>query len=105
MAYTNVIIFSGLASALSAFLVWGFGHNLGLVFAFVITFGAIVSRMTVSTVYAANVHHVLMPLTSMQSGGFSSVTPSASSDIVGTTHLGSGESPLMLMRSSTSSNL
>ncbi|KAF8309075.1 MFS general substrate transporter [Clavulina sp. PMI_390] len=58
VAYTNVIIFSGAVSALSAFLVWGFSHNLGSLFAFVIVFGAIC-------------------------GGFSSISVPASVDIAG----------------------
>lgn len=42
IAYTNVIIFSGTVSALSAFFMWGFAHNLATIFAFVVVFGAIV---------------------------------------------------------------
>lgn len=40
--YTGVIVFSGLGSALAAYLLWGFAHELGLIFAFVIIFGSIV---------------------------------------------------------------
>ena len=48
MMYTHLIIISGALSALSAFLMWGFAHNLASVFAFVVVFGIIVSFSPVS---------------------------------------------------------
>lgn len=42
-AYTRIMIFSGLVSALSAYLILGFAHNLGIIYLFVIVFGSIVS--------------------------------------------------------------
>ncbi|ELU45212.1 MFS_1 domain-containing protein [Rhizoctonia solani AG-1 IA] len=56
--YQYVVIASGAGAALSAYLLWGFAHSLGLIFAFVIVFGSI-------------------------SGGFGSVWPAASVDIAG----------------------
>ncbi|CAE6376796.1 unnamed protein product [Rhizoctonia solani] len=56
--YQYVVIASGAGAALSAYLLWGFAHSLGLVFAFAIVFGSI-------------------------SGGFGSVWPAASVDIAG----------------------
>ncbi|KZT57503.1 MFS general substrate transporter [Calocera cornea HHB12733] len=44
VSYSRVIMISGLGAALSAYLVWGFARNLGLIFAFVILFGSLVSR-------------------------------------------------------------
>lgn len=43
MDYTHVIVFSGIGSALSAFLMWGFAKSIGMIFTFVIVFGGIVS--------------------------------------------------------------
>ncbi|KAH7335696.1 MFS general substrate transporter [Rhizoctonia solani] len=37
--YPYVIIISGAGASLSAYLLWGFAHNLGVIFAFVIIFG------------------------------------------------------------------
>ncbi|CAE6394664.1 unnamed protein product [Rhizoctonia solani] len=59
--YPYVIIISGAGTSLSAYLLWGFAHNLGVVFAFVIVFG-------------------------LMSGGFTSIWPAASADIVGPEH-------------------
>ncbi|KAG9081174.1 hypothetical protein FRC06_005752 [Ceratobasidium sp. 370] len=59
--YPYVIILSGTGASLSAYLLWGFAHNLGLIFAFVVVFGSL-------------------------SGGFSSIWPAACSDIVGPDH-------------------
>ncbi|KAG8782811.1 hypothetical protein FRC12_020383 [Ceratobasidium sp. 428] len=59
--YPYVIILSGVGASLSAYLLWGFAHNLGLIFAFVVVFGSL-------------------------SGGFSSIWPAACSDIVGPDH-------------------
>ncbi|KAG8782812.1 hypothetical protein FRC12_020384 [Ceratobasidium sp. 428] len=59
--YPYVIVASGVGASLSAYLLWGFAHNLGLIFAFVIVFGSL-------------------------SGGFTSVWPTACSDIVGPDH-------------------
>ncbi|KAH7335030.1 major facilitator superfamily domain-containing protein [Rhizoctonia solani] len=59
--YHYIIAASGAGASLSAYLLWGFAHNLGTIFAFVIVFGAL-------------------------SGGFSSVWPAASADIVGPDH-------------------
>ncbi|CAE6481324.1 unnamed protein product [Rhizoctonia solani] len=56
--YQYVIVISGAGAALSAYLLWGFAHSLGLIFAFVIVFGSL-------------------------SGGFASVWPAASADIAG----------------------
>ncbi|CUA69955.1 hypothetical protein RSOLAG22IIIB_08798 [Rhizoctonia solani] len=56
--YQYVIVVSGAGAALSAYLLWGFAHSLGLVFAFAIVFGSL-------------------------SGGFASVWPAASADIAG----------------------
>ncbi|CAE6466088.1 unnamed protein product [Rhizoctonia solani] len=56
--YHYVIIISGAGAALSAYLLWGFAHSLGLIFAFVVVFGSL-------------------------SGGFASVWPAASVDIAG----------------------
>ncbi|KAH7322171.1 major facilitator superfamily domain-containing protein [Rhizoctonia solani] len=56
--YQYVIVVSGTGAALSAYLLWGFAHSLGLIFAFVIVFGSL-------------------------SGGFASVWPAASADIAG----------------------
>lgn len=54
MDYTHIIIFSGLGSALSAFLMWGFAKSLGMIFAFVIMFGSIVS-LPIGQVHEKNV--------------------------------------------------
>ncbi|KAL5638584.1 hypothetical protein ACGC1H_005300 [Rhizoctonia solani] len=59
--YSYVIITSGVGASLSAYLLWGFAHNLGIIFAFVIAFGTL-------------------------SGGFSSIWPAASAEIVGPDH-------------------
>ncbi|CAE7198992.1 unnamed protein product [Rhizoctonia solani] len=56
--YQYVIVISGTGAALSAYLLWGFAHSLGLIFAFVVIFGSL-------------------------SGGFASVWPAASVDIAG----------------------
>ncbi|KAJ3776698.1 MFS general substrate transporter [Lentinula raphanica] len=56
--YAGVILFSGLGSALAAFLLWGFATNLGLVFAFALVFGGL-------------------------SGGFPGVWPAAATEIAG----------------------
>ncbi|KAJ1300350.1 hypothetical protein OPQ81_005170 [Rhizoctonia solani] len=56
--YPYAIIISGTGASLSAYLLWGFAHNLGVIFAFVIVFG-------------------------LMSGGFTSIWPAASADIVG----------------------
>ncbi|KAG8679833.1 hypothetical protein FRC11_003247 [Ceratobasidium sp. 423] len=56
--YQYVIIISGAGAALSAYLLWGFAHSLGLIFAFAVIFGSL-------------------------SGGFASVWPAASVDIAG----------------------
>ncbi|KAF8601580.1 MFS general substrate transporter [Ceratobasidium sp. AG-I] len=56
--YAYVMIASGAGAALSAYLLWGFAHSLGLIFAFVVVFGSL-------------------------SGGFTSVWPAACSDIAG----------------------
>ncbi|ELU45213.1 MFS_1 domain-containing protein [Rhizoctonia solani AG-1 IA] len=58
MPYQYVIIVSGAGAALSAYLLWGFAHSLGLIFAFAIVFGSL-------------------------GGGFASVWPAASVDIAG----------------------
>ncbi|KAI0260582.1 major facilitator superfamily domain-containing protein [Gloeopeniophorella convolvens] len=54
--YTRVMILSGLVSSVLAYVLWGFAHNLALVFVFVVLFGSI-------------------------SGGFSSVWPPAAAEI------------------------
>ncbi|CAE6519486.1 unnamed protein product [Rhizoctonia solani] len=59
--YSYVIIASGVGASLSAYLLWGFVHNLGVILVFVIAFGTL-------------------------SGGFSSVWPAASTEIVGLDH-------------------
>ncbi|KAL5638585.1 hypothetical protein ACGC1H_005301 [Rhizoctonia solani] len=59
--YHYIVIVSGAGASLSAYLLWGFAHNLGVIFAFVVIFGTL-------------------------SGGFSSVWPAASVDIVGPDH-------------------
>ncbi|CAE6364971.1 unnamed protein product [Rhizoctonia solani] len=59
--YPYVIIVSGAGASLSAYLLWGFAHNLGVIFVFVIAFG-------------------------LMSGGFTSIWPAASADIVGPEH-------------------
>ncbi|CAE6503032.1 unnamed protein product [Rhizoctonia solani] len=56
--YGYVIVASGAGAALSAYLLWGFAHNLGLIFAFAVIFGSL-------------------------SGGFCSVWPAASVEIAG----------------------
>ncbi|KDN45847.1 hypothetical protein RSAG8_04680, partial [Rhizoctonia solani AG-8 WAC10335] len=56
--YQYVVIVSGAGAALSAYLLWGFAHNLGMIFGFVIIFGSL-------------------------SGGLGSVWPAASVDIAG----------------------
>ncbi|KAF8601581.1 MFS general substrate transporter [Ceratobasidium sp. AG-I] len=56
--YAYVMIASGVGAALSAYLLWGFAHSLGLIFAFVVAFGSL-------------------------SGGFTAVWPAASSEIAG----------------------
>ncbi|KZT57500.1 MFS general substrate transporter [Calocera cornea HHB12733] len=38
-SYTLVVVLAGVGSALSAFLLWGFGSNIGMIFAFVVVFG------------------------------------------------------------------
>jgi MFS family permease len=40
--YTRVMVVSGIGAALSAYLLWGFAYNLGLIFAFVVLFGSLV---------------------------------------------------------------
>ncbi|KAG8747744.1 hypothetical protein FRC10_011873 [Ceratobasidium sp. 414] len=62
--YAYVMIASGAGAALSAYLLWGFAHNLGIIFAFVVIFGSL-------------------------SGGFSSVWPAACSEIAGPEQTGS----------------
>ncbi|KAF8667832.1 Major Facilitator Superfamily [Rhizoctonia solani] len=59
--YPYVIIISGAGASVSAYLLWGFAHKLGLIFAFVIVFG-------------------------LMSGGFTSIWPAAVTDIVGPEH-------------------
>ncbi|KAG8782229.1 hypothetical protein FRC12_021053, partial [Ceratobasidium sp. 428] len=59
--YPYVIILSGTGASLSAYLLWGFAHNLALIFVFVVVFGSL-------------------------SGGFSSIWPAACNDIVGPDH-------------------
>ncbi|EUC60949.1 MFS-1 domain protein, partial [Rhizoctonia solani AG-3 Rhs1AP] len=56
--YQYVIVISGAGAALATYLLWGFAHSLGLIFAFVVVFGSL-------------------------SGGFASVWPAASVDIAG----------------------
>lgn len=56
--YSYVMIVSGTGAALSAYLLWGFAHSLGLVFAFAVIFGSL-------------------------SGGYSSVWPAASVEVAG----------------------
>ncbi|QRV81955.1 major facilitator superfamily transporter [Ceratobasidium sp. AG-Ba] len=56
--YSYVMLASGAGAALSAYLLWGFAHSLGLIFAFVVVFGSL-------------------------SGGFSSVWPAACTEIAG----------------------
>lgn len=56
--YSYVMIISGAGAALSAYLLWGFAHSLGLIFAFVVVFGSL-------------------------SGGYSSVWPAASVEVAG----------------------
>lgn len=56
--YMRVMVLSGVGAALSAYLLWGFAHTLSLIFVFVVVFGGL-------------------------SGGFTSIWPSASSDIAG----------------------
>ncbi|CAE6530909.1 unnamed protein product [Rhizoctonia solani] len=53
-----IVIVSGAGAALSAYLLWGFAHSLGLILAFVVVFGSL-------------------------SGGFVSVWPAVSMDIAG----------------------
>ncbi|KDN37867.1 hypothetical protein RSAG8_09841, partial [Rhizoctonia solani AG-8 WAC10335] len=45
--YQYIIIASGVGSCLAAFLLWGFAHNLGLIFGFVIIFGIMVCSPSV----------------------------------------------------------
>ncbi|TFK98066.1 major facilitator superfamily domain-containing protein [Pterulicium gracile] len=59
--YPAVMLFSGIGSALGAFLLWGFATNVGLVFAFAIVFGGL-------------------------SGGFSGVWPATATQIAGSNH-------------------
>ncbi|CUA73150.1 hypothetical protein RSOLAG22IIIB_10590 [Rhizoctonia solani] len=59
--YYYIIIVSSTGASLSAYLLWGFAHNLAVIFAFVVVFGTL-------------------------SGGFSSIWPTASVDIVGPDH-------------------
>ncbi|KAJ3735187.1 MFS general substrate transporter [Lentinula guzmanii] len=59
--YAAVILFSGLGSALGAFLLWGFATHLGLIFAFALVFGGL-------------------------SGGFPGVWPAAATEIAGPVH-------------------
>ncbi|KDQ20064.1 hypothetical protein BOTBODRAFT_27484 [Botryobasidium botryosum FD-172 SS1] len=59
--YIRVMVFSAAGSALSAYLLWGFGHSLSLVFLFVIIFGGL-------------------------GGGFFAIGPAASTDVAGTEH-------------------
>jgi hypothetical protein len=40
--YTRVMILSALLSSALAYVLWGFAHNLALVFVFVVVFGSIV---------------------------------------------------------------
>ncbi|KAB5587828.1 transport protein [Ceratobasidium theobromae] len=56
--YAYAVIVSGAGAALSAYLLWGFAHSLGLIFAFVVVFGSL-------------------------SGGFGSVWPAACIEIAG----------------------
>ena len=41
---------SALGSAVAAYILWGFAHNLGLIYAFAVVFGLIVSTLLVSVV-------------------------------------------------------
>lgn len=77
MDYTHVIVFSGVGSALSAFLMWGFAKSLGMIFAFVVIFGGIVSPVQTFA------FEVEADKDSHQSSGFSSTAPAASKDIAG----------------------
>lgn len=43
VSYVGVIIFSGLGSSILAFVLWGFAHNLTLVYVFVVLLGSVVS--------------------------------------------------------------
>lgn len=52
--YAYVMIVSGAGAALSAYLLWGFAHSLGLIFAFVVVFGSLV-RVSRIQVYASQV--------------------------------------------------
>ncbi|KAF8690993.1 Major Facilitator Superfamily, partial [Rhizoctonia solani] len=56
--YQYIIIASGIGSCLSTYLLWGYAHNLGLIFGFVIMFGIL-------------------------AGGFTSTWPAACADIAG----------------------
>ncbi|EJT98607.1 MFS general substrate transporter, partial [Dacryopinax primogenitus] len=58
MPYSRVMMFSALGSAFAAYLLWGFANSLGLVFLFVVIFGT-------------------------TAGGFNSIVPPATGDIVG----------------------
>jgi hypothetical protein len=74
--YAYVVIASGSGAALSAYLLWGFAHSLGPIFAFVVVFGSLVCKTP---------HKVpSIKLTDQfQSGGFGSVWPAASVEIAG----------------------
>ncbi|KZO99340.1 MFS general substrate transporter [Calocera viscosa TUFC12733] len=65
ISYSRVVMVSGLGAALSAYLVWGFARNLGLIFTFVILFGSL-------------------------SGGFSSIQPAVAAEVAGANSLSSG---------------
>ncbi|KZO93658.1 MFS general substrate transporter [Calocera viscosa TUFC12733] len=65
MPYSRVMFYSAVGSALTAYLLWGFGNSLGLLFAFAVLFGTM-------------------------AGGFNSIVPPATSDIVGQSSTTSG---------------
>lgn len=71
------MIASGTGAALSAYLLWGFAHSLGLIFAFVVVFGSLV-RILPTYFHLCSEHTGIL-----QSGGFSSVWPAACSEIAG----------------------
>ena len=49
--YQHIILFSGIGSALAAFLLWGFATSLALVFTFAVVFGGVV-RPSFSLVFS-----------------------------------------------------
>lgn len=72
------MIASGTGAALSAYLLWGFAHSLGLIFAFVVVFGSLVRILLTYSHVSCSEYTV-----NWQSGGFSSVWPAACSEIAG----------------------